>query len=61
MRKNELFYECYDILFWRIKFDKGIDCLVNIADIYLSAPIEQILENGYGTGIYGIELTKRGN
>ena len=61
MSKSELFYECYDILFGSKKFDEEIDCLVNIANRYLSTPIEQILENECGTEIYGIELTKRGN
>ena len=60
MSKSELFYECYDILFGSKKFDEEIDCLVNIANRYLSTPIEQILEIGCGTGNHSIELAKKG-
>lgn len=60
MPTNHLFYEYYDILYSDKNYKEETDYLFSLAKLYLTKPVDKILETGCGTGNHTLEIAKRG-
>src|SRR3972149_6779176 len=56
MQKNELFYQCYDALYFSKNYDEEVNLIVSLAKKFYPEKIKNVLEIGSGTGNHTMHL-----